>query len=60
MKLHFHGEWEEEVMRAIMEYSKKLKRGTLLLGTLLVDLTCDADVFNRTNKIVERIHVPAL
>lgn len=45
-KTHLYDKWDEEVVREIMAYSKKQKRGTLLL---LDDLISDPDAFNRKN-----------
>ena len=46
-KTHLYDTWNPEVVKEIMEYSKKQKRGTLLL---LDDLISDPDAFNRKNQ----------
>ena len=46
-KSHLYDKWDESVVREIMAYSKKQKRGTLFL---LDDLISDADAFNRKNQ----------
>ena len=46
-KTHLYQAWDEAVVREIMAYSKKQKRGTLLL---LDDLISDPDAFNRKNQ----------
>ena len=43
-KSHLYREWDEDVVRQIMEYSKKQANGTLLL---LDDLISDANAFNK-------------
>ena len=45
-KTHYYKEWDDDVVREIMEYSKKQSRGVLLL---LDDLISDAGAFNRRN-----------
>ena len=43
-KAHLYSKWDEGVVREIMGYSKRQKRGTLFL---LDDLISDTDAFNR-------------
>jgi len=45
-KTHLYTKWDEDVVRQIMEYSKKQKRGCLFV---LDDLISDGDAFNRKN-----------
>lgn len=45
-KTHLYDKWEEGVVREIMSYSKRQKRGTLLL---LDDFISDPDAFNKKN-----------
>jgi DNA segregation ATPase FtsK/SpoIIIE-like protein len=45
-KTHMYREWNEDIVREIMEYSKKQPSGVLLL---LDDLISDAGAFNKKN-----------
>ena len=45
-KTHLYTEWDEEVVREIMAYSKKQKNGVLIL---LDDLISDPNAFNKKN-----------
>jgi hypothetical protein len=45
-KTHMYREWDEDIVREIMEYSKKQPSGVLLL---LDDLISDAGAFNKKN-----------
>jgi len=45
-KTHYYREWDDLVVREIMDYSRKQPRGVLLL---LDDLISDAGAFNRRN-----------
>jgi hypothetical protein len=45
-KSHYYKEWDDDIVKEIMEYSRKQKRGVLLL---LDDLISDTGAFNRRN-----------
>ena len=45
-KSHYYSEWDEDIVREIMDYSKTQERGVLLL---LDDLISDQGAFNRRN-----------
>jgi len=45
-KSHLYREWDEEIVKKIMDYSKKQTNGVLLL---LDDLISDANAFNKKN-----------